>query len=90
MSEGKQHGNQRSNSSAHEKRKTAGQTISMEPSPMKQPAMAMAWKRIKHSEQLLQQIIKKIQYFLHNTKYYHLECLSKPHFVCNETPATSP
>lgn len=42
MSEGKRNGNQRSNSSAHEKRKTAGQTTSMEPSVMKQPAMAMA------------------------------------------------
>jgi hypothetical protein len=42
ISAGKQKGSQRSNSSAHEKRKIAGQTTSVEPSFMKQDAIAIA------------------------------------------------
>lgn len=42
MSEGKQVGSQRSNSSAQAYRKIAGQTTRVEPSFKKQPAIAMA------------------------------------------------
>lgn len=42
ISAGKQKGSQRSNSSAHEKRKIAGHTTSVEPSFMKQDAIAIA------------------------------------------------
>lgn len=42
ISEGKQNGSQRSNSSAHESLKIAGHTISIGPSLMKQPAIAIA------------------------------------------------
>lgn len=51
ISVGKQ-GSQRSNSSAHEYRKIAGQTTRIEPSSMKQHAIAMAWKQVKDTNEL--------------------------------------
>lgn len=51
ISAGKQKGSQRSSSSAQENRKTAGQTTSIEPSSsIKQLAIAIAWRQIKHTE----------------------------------------
>lgn len=48
ISAGKQKGSQRSNSSAHERRKIAGHTTSIEPALMKQAAIAIACKQVMH------------------------------------------
>jgi hypothetical protein len=52
ISEGKQKGIHRSNSSAQENRKIAGQTTRMGPSFMKQPALAIAWNQIEYIKQI--------------------------------------
>lgn len=52
ISEVEHKGSQRSNSSAHGMRKTAGQTTSIEPSFIKQLAIAIACKEIGHINKL--------------------------------------